>query len=119
MAPWNGPRHRSWASNSNIGALSCLLVFVVYVVWDIVSHDHVPTGISTLLGIAGGAWFGGITDDKRRRDQDVEDTGNRAEATADRAEAKADDALQRSDTSIERETDWSQHRDHAGGHDDG
>jgi hypothetical protein len=38
---------------------------------------------------------------------------------ANRAEAKADDALSRSDASVERETEWSQHRDHAGsGHDD-
>jgi hypothetical protein len=33
--------------------------------------------------------------------------------TAKRAEAKADDALDRSDAALQRETEWSQHRDHA------
>jgi hypothetical protein len=61
-----------------------VIVFVVYIVYSITSQGHVPDEIKTLLGIAGGVWFGGIADDKRRRDRDVENTANRAEAKVDR-----------------------------------
>lgn len=90
MAAWKGPRHRSWASNTNLGAVSCVVIFVCYMAWALFDPNHIPSGLTPLLGIAGGVWFGAITDDKRRKDRDTEDTGNRAEATAVRAETKVD-----------------------------
>lgn len=89
-----------------MAALSCFVVLIVYVIMWFASPKHeVPVEIKTLVGLAGGAWFQGITTDKRKRERDVQ-------ATATRAEHKADDALSRSDSSLERETEWSKHRDH-------
>lgn len=86
MAAWGkGPRHRSWASNSNIFGLSCLVVLIIYTAMWFASPTHdVPVEIKALVGIAGGAWFQGITTDKRKRDDDVRNTANRAEAKVDR-----------------------------------
>ena len=67
-----------------------MVVFGIYIIWAIVDPNHIPSGLTPLLGIAGGVWFGAITDDKRKKDRDVADTGNRAEATADRAEIKVE-----------------------------
>lgn len=70
--------------------MSCVVIFVIYMAWALFDPTHIPSGLTPLLGIAGGVWFGAITDDKRRKDRDTEDTGNRAEATAGRAETKVE-----------------------------
>lgn len=82
MAPWRGPRHRSWAANTNLAFISAVVIFVTYLVWEAVSTA--PPGLVTLLGVAGAAWFGALTDDKKKRDAETSDTANRAEAKADR-----------------------------------
>jgi hypothetical protein len=93
------------------------IVFVSYITWEIVGEA--PAGLTTLLGVAGGAWFGAMSDDKKKRDAEVSDTAHRTEVTADRIEAKLDagearhDAAEiRADASEDRETGWSQHKDH-------
>jgi hypothetical protein len=60
------------------------VVFGIYLVWAIVDPSHIPSGLTPLLGIAGGVWFGAITDDKRRKDRDVEETADRAETKVER-----------------------------------
>lgn len=86
-----------------------------------------PTYLVGLLGTAAGAFFAAIGSDKTKRDVEVRDTANRAEAKAEavehRIEAGEDRAVEtdrRADASEQRERDWSQHRDHAhDGGDDG
>lgn len=69
MAPWgDGPRHRSWASNTVISTAAFAIIFATYVIWEI--EATAPAGITTLLGIAGGAWFSALGDDTRRRRED-------------------------------------------------
>lgn len=84
MAPWHGSRHQSWASNSNIVGVSCAAIAIIYLVWAAVDPAHVPEELKGLLGLAGGAWFSAVSDDKRRKDEDVKNTANRAEAKVDR-----------------------------------
>lgn len=88
MAPWQGPRHRSWASDTTLSFAFAVVVIVTYVVWEIVGEA--PQGMVTLVGLAGGAIFGAVSGDKKKRDHDTERKADRAEATADRAEVKAD-----------------------------
>lgn len=111
-----------------------VIIFTTYVIWEIVATA--PQGLVSLLGIAGGAWFGAVSGDKKKRDADTEATAHRAEATADRAErsaGRAEVAIGRTDTAVaegdlradvaevraddseERESGWSQHRDHNSG----
>lgn len=87
MAAWEeGKRHRSWAANANLARISAAIVFVVYCVWSY--FETAPTGLTTLLGVAGGAWFGAAQDDKKKKDQDNRDTAQRAETTATRVEGE-------------------------------
>lgn len=78
MAPWKaGTRHRSWFADTNIATVAFAVVFLTYVVWEIVATS--PPGLTTLLGVAGGAWFGAVSGDKRKRDQEVEQKVDRLE----------------------------------------
>ena len=90
MAPWRGPRHRSWASDTNLSLLFAFAIVVGYVIWEL--FGEAPQGMVTLVGLAGGALLGGLSGDKRKRDderaanvKDAQDTAHRAEAKADRA----------------------------------
>lgn len=84
MAPWRrGARNESWASNTRLAWGALAIVFVTYVAWSIVAPPA-PTGITTLLGVAGGALFGAVTDERRRQEQDTQQTAARAEAKADK-----------------------------------
>ncbi|AOT25141.1 hypothetical protein PBI_TERROR_30 [Mycobacterium phage Terror] len=65
------------------------VVVVAYVIWEIVGEA--PQGMVTLVGLAGGALFGAVSGDKRKRVHDVEQTAERAEAKADRAVAVVED----------------------------
>ncbi|AHJ86580.1 hypothetical protein Jolie2_30 [Mycobacterium phage Jolie2] len=127
MAAWHGPRHRSWASDTNLSLIFAFAIVAGYVVWELVGEA--PQGMVTLVGLAGGALLGGLTGDKRKReverDRDVKD----AQETAHRAEVKAErlaevaraehpdeagrlDAIEeRADQSEARETEPSRHRE--------
>lgn len=88
--PWKrGKRHESWASNTKMAWAALAIVFLTYVVWSIVAPPA-PTGITTLLGVAGGALFGAVTDEKRRQEYETRETADRAETVAERAEVKVD-----------------------------
>lgn len=69
MAPWRGPRHRSWAANANIATIAWFLIFVTYCVWEIIGVA--PIGLTTLLGTASGAWFASVSSDKRKKEDDI------------------------------------------------
>lgn len=88
MAAGKGPRHRSWASDTNLTAIMAAVVISGYVVWEIAGTA--PQGMVTLVGLAGGALFGAVSGDKKKRDDETERTAGRAEATADRAGDQAD-----------------------------
>lgn len=64
-----------------------VLVIVGYAAWEI--FGEAPQGMVTLVGLAGGALFGAVSDDSKKRRRDNERM-EQAEATADRAETKAD-----------------------------
>ena len=115
MAAWSGPRHRSWARDTNLTAVFAGAVVVGYVVWELVGEA--PQGMVTLVGLAGGALFGAVSGDKKKRDRDTEVTAQHAEATAQRAEATANSAAQasragdlRADAAEGRESGPSLHR---------
>ena len=86
--PWDGPRHRSWASNTVLTFLLLVIVVIATVVTDMIGEP--PTYLVGLLGTAAGAFFTALGSDKGKREADVSATATRAEATADRAEGKAD-----------------------------
>lgn len=88
MAAWRGPRHRSRFSDTNLSVVFAALIVGGYVLWELVGTA--PQGMVTLVGVAGGALFGAVSGDKKKRDAETEQTADRAEATADRAEVKAD-----------------------------
>lgn len=100
MAPWKpGARHRSWAANANLAKWSAAVVFITYCVWSY--FETAPTGLTTLLGVAGGAWFGAAQDDKKKKDRDTKDTAVTAKQTAERAEETGD----RAETKVDRLTE--------------
>lgn len=133
--PWDGPRHRSWASNTVLTFLMLLVCIVATVTTDYFGEP--PNYLVALLGTAAGAFFAAIGSDKQKRDvevretaQDAQETAHRAEAKAntlervaerehpetvrraDEAERRADDAERRANEAEERESGWSRHRDH-------
>lgn len=89
MTPRRRPRHRTWASDTILGTVGFATVLALYVAWEMFSPPA-PAGLVTLLGIAGGAWFGAVSGDKRKRDAEVERTADRAEAKADALKDAAD-----------------------------
>jgi hypothetical protein len=88
VSPWNGPRHRSWASNSVVAGISLGLLLATTLAVDYFGEP--PTYLTGLLGTAAGAFFTALGSDKAKRDADVVRTAERAESTANRAEIKAD-----------------------------
>ncbi|AYD82013.1 membrane protein [Mycobacterium phage Saguaro] len=86
--PWQGPRHRSWASNTALSFVMLVVLVIATVISDYFGEP--PNYLVGLLGTAAGAFFAAIGTDKEKRDQDVARTATRAEATATRAERKAD-----------------------------
>ena len=117
MAPWNGPRHRSWASDTNLSFLFAGVTIATYVIWEL--FGEAPQGMVTLVGLAGGALFGAVAGDKRKREVETERKAEHAERVAVQAERKADEAVAgvadcatRADAAEVRESGWSQHRDH-------
>lgn len=86
--PWNGPRHRSWASDTIIAGIALAVLLAATIATD--QNGEPPTYLVGLLGTAAGAFFSALGADKNRRDREVASTAGRAERTAGRAEAKAD-----------------------------
>lgn len=117
MAPWKGPRHRSWASDTNLTLLFAGVIIAIYLIWE--SVGEVPQGMVTLVGLAGGALFGAVSADKSKRNAETERKADHAERIAVQADRKADEAVAgvadgvtRAEASEARESGWSQHRDH-------
>lgn len=67
-----------------------VVIFTTYIVWEVVGTA--PQGLVSILGIAGGAWFGAVSGDKKKRELDTAATAHRAEEKADRAERLATNA---------------------------
>jgi hypothetical protein len=102
--PWDGPRYRSWASNT---VLTLILLLVCLVVTATVDHfGEPPNYLVGLLGTAAGAFFTAIGSDKNKREaEDREYDRREIERRMGRSEKRADDAE-------DRESGWSQHRNH-------
>ncbi|AXN53289.1 membrane protein [Mycobacterium phage Thonko] len=80
-APWNGPRHRSWASNTMLAFYALIVCLIATVATDLVGEP--PTYLVGLLGTAAGAFFGAIGTDKQKREDETRETAERAERKAD------------------------------------
>lgn len=81
MAPWQGPRHKSWASNTVLSGIMFALL-VILTVWSD-SRGDPPDYLVGLLGVASTTFFGAIAGDKAQRDKEIAKTAHRAEAKAD------------------------------------
>lgn len=88
MAPWQGPRHQSWASNTVLMTIVLVTLIIATVVTDYFGEP--PTYLTGLLGTAAGIWVAALGSDKNKREADVARTADTAQETAERAEAKAD-----------------------------
>lgn len=86
--PWDGPRHRSWASNSVLTFFVLLVCIVATVITDYFGEP--PSYLVGLLGTAAGAFFAAVGSDKQKRDIEVAEEAKTAKHVAQRAEAKAD-----------------------------
>jgi hypothetical protein len=100
--PWNGPRHRSWASDTVIFAVVFVITLLVTVIVDATNGpDPAPAYLTGLLGASATALFGAAASDKSKREaeiaQDARVAKTRATSineTAVRAEAKADKLIE-------------------------
>lgn len=97
MTAWNGPRHRSWASDTMIFAVVFVIVLFTNVITSWLTHAPPPSYLQGLLGASSAAFFGAAGSDKNKREAEIADDARVAKtrateigATADRAEAKAD-----------------------------
>lgn len=88
VAPWNGPRHQSWLSDTVLTSVMAAVVIVAYIAWE--ALGTAPQGMVTLVGVAGGALFGAVSGDKRKREQDTERVASRADRKADALAEVAD-----------------------------
>lgn len=88
MAPWEGPRHSSWASNTVLMTAVLIVLVIATVVTDMLGDP--PTYLVGMLGSAAGVWFGAMGSDKDKRDKDTAETANRAEAKADQLAVATD-----------------------------
>ena len=70
MAPWRGPRHRSWASDTNLSLVFAGAIVAVYLIWELVGEA--PQGMVTLVGLAGGALIGATSGDRSKRNAETE-----------------------------------------------
>ena len=86
--PWDGPRHRSWASNSVLTFFVLVICIVATVITDYLGEP--PSYLVGLLGTAAGAFFAAVGSDKQKRDIEVAEDAKTAKDVAARAEAKAD-----------------------------
>ena len=69
MAPWQGPRHRSWASNTNASTVALAILFGTWLIWEIVGEA--PPALSSLLGPVAGIWFGAVAQDQKKRQEEA------------------------------------------------
>jgi hypothetical protein len=121
VASWKDPsRHRSWNSDTNLSVVFAGGIVLAYIIWEIVGTA--PQGMVTLVGVAGGAFFGAVSGDKKKRDRATEEQAAHAEETANRAERTADGAARaakagdlRADRAQTRESEPSLHHDEEDG----
>ncbi|QNJ56082.1 membrane protein [Mycobacterium phage Heath] len=79
--PWDGPRHRSWASNTMLTFVLLVVLIIATVLSDYWGEP--PNYLVGLLGTAAGAFFAAIGSDKQKKDAEVRETAERAERKAD------------------------------------
>ncbi len=94
--PWDGPRHRSWASNTMLAFYTLLVCIVATVVSDVFGEP--PNYLIGLLGTAAGAFFAAIGTDKQKKDAEVETTAREAYQAAYDAQARLNQANEHPET---------------------
>lgn len=70
--PWNGPRHRSWASDTAIFAAVFVVIVVITALSDYLNGPADPPAyLVGLCGAAGSALFGAASSDKSKREREI------------------------------------------------
>src|ERR1700742_3897658 len=85
--PWQrGKRHESWLSDTYVTAALFLIILLATVITDALNgpNQSAPAYLTGLLGASGAVLFGAAGSDKSKRDREVSDTADRAEAKADK-----------------------------------
>lgn len=87
MIHWiKGRSHNSWFSDTTVTAILFVAVLIATVITDWLNGpaESAPSYLTGLLGASGMVLFGAAGSDKTKRETDVKDTANRAEAKVDR-----------------------------------
>lgn len=73
--PWNGPRHRSWASDTLVSLVLFILLLIATGIadWQNGPEREAPAYLTGLLAASGMALFGAAGSDKSKRDKEVAD----------------------------------------------
>lgn len=95
MAPWGGPRHQSWAANTNVATVALAILFLTWLIWEIAGTA--PPLLAQLLGPATGIWFASVAGDQKKKQDEVAEKADQAETRANDAETRADAAQARVD----------------------
>lgn len=83
MAAWgDGPRHRSWASDTGI-TFGLLVVLITATALVDAFAGEPPNYLVGLLGTAAGAFFGALSTDKAKRERDIAEVAVSAKRKAD------------------------------------
>lgn len=107
--PWDGPRHRSWASNTVLTLILLVVCIIVVGVSDYFGEP--PNYLVGLLGTAAGAFFTALGGDKSKRDAEVRDTAVEAKTKVEEVERRV--------TRTETRADEAEAREHIEHPDDG
>lgn len=90
-SPWDGPRHRSWASDTVIfGIIFLILLIVTVTVGQLDAPAPPPAYLTGLLGAAGAALFGAAGSDKSKREADIADDARIAKERANTNQTRVD-----------------------------
>ena len=88
MAPWTGPRHKSWAANTNVATVALAILFLTWLIWEIAGTA--PPLLAQLLGPATGIWFASVAGDQKKKQDAVAEKADAAETRAGEAERRVD-----------------------------
>lgn len=109
MAPWEGPRHRSWASNTVVSG-AMFAVIAILTVWMDRTGDP-PDYLVGLLGVASTTFFGAIAGDKAKKEAEISRTATRAEAKADALVEAVEHEMPGTAARAERRAEHAEHEE--------
>lgn len=80
--PWNGPRHKSWASDTVLVAVLFLVILAATLItdWQNGPDQSAPAYLTGLLGASGAFLFGAAGSDRAKSQRESDDRSSRAES---------------------------------------